>query len=162
MFHNDGLVQERCNSSVLAMELHLSCNIPSISYGMVQWHCLLDPILSNLVSWAAASYFRQKAMDSQSFGGPRSRTPSQQHHLQPPGAPRAVNHKVQPLGRRPGPLHGLHRDRSPVQERVSRVVMLPNRKKKAFPLATSLLGPHFIVKSVQFIISGTLGIYDEI
>ena len=30
--HIDGLVQERCNSSALAMELHLSCINPSISY----------------------------------------------------------------------------------------------------------------------------------
>ena len=30
MFHIDGLVQERCNSSALAMELHLSCINPSI------------------------------------------------------------------------------------------------------------------------------------
>ena len=28
--HIDGLVQERCNSSVLAMELHLSCSKPLI------------------------------------------------------------------------------------------------------------------------------------
>ena len=28
--HFDGLVQERCNSSALAMELHLSCTNPSI------------------------------------------------------------------------------------------------------------------------------------
>ena len=28
--HLDGLVQERCNSSVLAMEFHLSCTNPSI------------------------------------------------------------------------------------------------------------------------------------
>ena len=28
--HIDGLMQERCNSSALAMELHLSCNNPSI------------------------------------------------------------------------------------------------------------------------------------
>ena len=30
--HLDGLVQERCNSSVLAMELRLSCTNPSISF----------------------------------------------------------------------------------------------------------------------------------
>ena len=33
--HFDGLVQERCNSSVLGMELHLSCTNPSI--------CLFSP-----------------------------------------------------------------------------------------------------------------------
>ena len=31
--HLDGLVQKRCNSSALAMELHLSCNNPSIWSG---------------------------------------------------------------------------------------------------------------------------------
>ena len=30
IYHFDGLVQERCNSSALAMELRLSCNNPSI------------------------------------------------------------------------------------------------------------------------------------
>ena len=34
MLHFDGLVQEKCNSSVLAIELHLSCTNPSICSGI--------------------------------------------------------------------------------------------------------------------------------
>ena len=30
VLHNDGLVQDRCNSSVLAMELGLTCTNPSM------------------------------------------------------------------------------------------------------------------------------------
>ena len=33
----DGLVQEGCNSSVLAMELHLSCTTPSICIDFLSW-----------------------------------------------------------------------------------------------------------------------------
>ena len=34
----DGLVQERCDSSALAMELHLSCTNPSLWYQGHVWH----------------------------------------------------------------------------------------------------------------------------
>ena len=37
MFHIDGLVQERRNSSALAMELHLSCTNPSICNAFCHW-----------------------------------------------------------------------------------------------------------------------------
>ena len=35
-YHTEGLVQERCNSSALSMELHLSCTNPSI-WTMIDW-----------------------------------------------------------------------------------------------------------------------------
>ena len=35
--HIDGLVQERRNSSALAMELRLSCTNPSICYSSISW-----------------------------------------------------------------------------------------------------------------------------
>ena len=50
--HIDGLVQERCNSSALAMELHLLCTNPSISSQMGNMDEILqkqdDSILSVL------------------------------------------------------------------------------------------------------------------
>ena len=36
--HIDELVQERCNSSAIAMELHLSCTNRSIWYTNLLWH----------------------------------------------------------------------------------------------------------------------------
>ena len=34
LWHIDGLMQERCNSSALALELRLSCNNPSTVYSV--------------------------------------------------------------------------------------------------------------------------------
>ena len=39
-YHFDGLVQERRNSSALAMELRLSCTIPSVWYMRIKLNCV--------------------------------------------------------------------------------------------------------------------------
>ena len=56
-FNINGLVQERCNSSVLAMELHLSCTIPSTSYmpSVLMW-CLLHGYQTQELHWIETWY----------------------------------------------------------------------------------------------------------
>ena len=48
--HIDGLVQERCNSSALAMELHLSCINPSIWFLSWRCGCLVTWICNQLIA----------------------------------------------------------------------------------------------------------------
>ena len=44
LLHIDGLVQARCNSSALAMELHLSCTNPSICFFFC-WYIICNNII---------------------------------------------------------------------------------------------------------------------
>ena len=55
----DGLVQERCNSSALAMELHLSCINPSVD-GLVQERCNSSALAMELrLSWINPSIYHK-------------------------------------------------------------------------------------------------------
>ena len=55
--HFDGLVWERCNSSALAMELHLSCTNPSI-YGHEAWTIMAAHGRWHLWSWSLNQHGR--------------------------------------------------------------------------------------------------------
>ena len=48
--HIDGLVQERCNSNALAMELHLSCTNPSILKGVLDIPLIILTLMIALVA----------------------------------------------------------------------------------------------------------------
>ena len=53
-YHVDGLVQERCNSGVLAMELHLSCTNQSMLHWTLMnqeslvWSCILTSVENSI------------------------------------------------------------------------------------------------------------------
>ena len=56
-YNFDGLVQERHNSSALAMELRLSCTNPSIWSTDEPYRLLMNPVITQLISPVIGMYF---------------------------------------------------------------------------------------------------------